>query len=360
MKYFLLALFFCPIIARSQSDSIKLKSENEFSVSAYIETYFSFDFNKPTDNKRPSFFYSHNRHNEFNVNLALIKASYLTKNIRANISLAAGTYMNANYSAEPSTFKNIYEANAGIKISDQNLWIDAGIFSSHIGFESAISKDCWNVTRSIIAENTPYFESGAKITYITKNDKWLFSLLALNGWQRITRINASSSINLGTQIQYRPNTSTTFNYSTFVGTEFPDSTKKIRYYNNLFAILNLSKKVALTTGFDIGFQQITKASSKYSTWYSPIVLLKYSASPKVNLAGRVEYYHDKKGVIILAPTIKGFNTMGYSANVDYLPTPNSIIRLEFRTLHSDDLIFNKQDYYVKSNTFVTTSLAITF
>ena len=29
------------------------------------------------------------------------------------IALAAGTYMNANYAAEPGVLKNIYEANAG-------------------------------------------------------------------------------------------------------------------------------------------------------------------------------------------------------------------------------------------------------
>ena len=27
----------------------------------------------------------------------------------------------------------------------KNLWIDAGILPSHIGFESAVSKDCWTL-----------------------------------------------------------------------------------------------------------------------------------------------------------------------------------------------------------------------
>ena len=30
------------------------------------------------------------------------------------------------------------------------------------------------LTRSLVAENSPYFESGAKLTYITRNNKWLF------------------------------------------------------------------------------------------------------------------------------------------------------------------------------------------
>ncbi len=39
---------------------------------------------------------------------------------------------------------------------------------SHIGFESAVGSDCWNLTRSILAENSPYFESGIKLNYTNK------------------------------------------------------------------------------------------------------------------------------------------------------------------------------------------------
>jgi hypothetical protein len=71
------------------------------------------------------------KHNEVNLNLGFIKGTYNTQNVRANFALATGTYMNANYAAEPDVLKNIYEANAGIKISKKkDLWIDAGIFSS--------------------------------------------------------------------------------------------------------------------------------------------------------------------------------------------------------------------------------------
>ncbi len=155
-------------------------------ISGYVEAYYSYDFNRPINNNRPGFIYSHNRHNEFTINLAFLKGSYNAEKIRANFALAAGTYMNANYAAEPGVLKNIYEANAGVKLSkNKNLWLDAGIFGSHIGFETAVSKDCWNVTRSILAENSPYYEAGAKFTYTADNGKWMVSGLALNGWQRI-------------------------------------------------------------------------------------------------------------------------------------------------------------------------------
>jgi Putative beta-barrel porin-2, OmpL-like. bbp2 len=166
--------------ARAQDTASDAKP---LTISGYLEVYYSYDFNKPESNTRPGFLYNFNRHNEFNVNLGLIKAAYNSERVRANLALGAGTYMNANYAAEPATLRNIYEANVGVKLTRQkNLWFDIGIMSSHIGFESAIGKDNWTLTRSLVAENTPYFESGAKLSYTTHDGKLLLSALALNGW----------------------------------------------------------------------------------------------------------------------------------------------------------------------------------
>src|SRR5688572_22521239 len=151
-------------ITTKAQDSISKR----LTFSSYVEAYYNYDFNQPPNNKRPGFFYSHNRHNEFNVNLTFIKSSYNAERIRANLAIAAGTYINANYAAEPGVLKNIYEANVGYKLSaNKNIWFDIGILPSHIGFETAISKDCWTLTRSMVADNSPYFESGAKLTYIS-------------------------------------------------------------------------------------------------------------------------------------------------------------------------------------------------
>ncbi len=145
--------------------------------------------------------YSHNRHNEITVNLGFIKTAYQTDKARANLAVAVGTYMNSNYAAEPTVMKNIYEANVGVKISKkQNLWIDAGVMPSHIGFESAIGKDNWTLTRGIYAENSPYFNTGAKISYTSPDEKWLLSGLVLNGWQRIQRVDGNSLPAFGHQL----------------------------------------------------------------------------------------------------------------------------------------------------------------
>src|SRR5262245_44373421 len=127
-RLFTITTMFLSVGVEAQ-DSISEKT-NPLSFSGFVEAYYSYDFNKPADNNRPWFLYSHNRHNEFNVNLAFVKGSYNSDMIRANIALAVGTYMNANYAAEPGVLKNIYEANVGVKIlKTKNIWIDGGIFS---------------------------------------------------------------------------------------------------------------------------------------------------------------------------------------------------------------------------------------
>ena len=67
MKKYLLPLFISfGGIASAQVDT----SASTFTISGYAEVYYAYDFSNPENHNRPSFLYSHNRHNEFNLNLA--------------------------------------------------------------------------------------------------------------------------------------------------------------------------------------------------------------------------------------------------------------------------------------------------
>lgn len=331
-------------------------------ISGYAETYYGGDFNNPIGDTRPSFIYSFNKNNEAAVNLAFLKGSYNTNKIRANLALAAGTYMNANYAAEPGILGNFYEGNVGIKLSrENNLWLDAGIFASHIGLESAVGKDNWTLTRSIGADNTPYFESGAKISYISRNEKWFLSALALNGWQHIKPVDGNTIPALGTQITYKPSSRITLNSSTFIGSDKPDSTRQMRYFHNFYGIFRLTDTLAAAINFDIGIEQRNKNSSAMNTWFNPTVILRYMPTAKTAIAVRAEYYDDRHGVIIASGTSGGFRTWGFSANFDYHITSNLLWRVEARTLNSNDNIFTTRNgSTTDNNTFITTSLSVNF
>lgn len=354
---FLLMLSLVSVCTKGQTDTTK----STFKVSGYLETYYSYDFAKPDNHIRQPFVYAFNRHNEVSLNIGLIKLAYNSANTRANLALMAGTYSNDNLSAEQGVLKNIFEANGGIKISKKhNLWVDAGIFPSHIGFESAIGKDCWNLTRSLLADNSPYYESGAKISYTSQNEKWFVSGLFLNGWQRIQRVNANNSLSFGHQLTYKPNDKITLNSSSFVGSDTPDSTKLMRYFHNFYGQFQVNSKLGLILGFDIGTQQKSKGSSEFNTWFSPVGIVKYSLNEQWSLAARYEFYSDPNQVIIATNTNNGFQTYGYSLNLDCNISPNVLWRIEGRGFSSKDAIFRLDNKPSDQNFFVTTSLAIAF
>lgn len=328
-------------------------------LSAYIEAYYAYDFANPANHQRPGFIYSHNRHNEFALNLGYLKAAYHTDRVRGNLALMTGTYAQYNLAAEPALLQNIFEANAGIRLSKKaDLWLDAGVMPSHIGFESAIGKDCWTLTRSLLADNTPYYETGARLSINSSNGKWYAAAMLLNGWQRMTRVPGIQNAILGTQLTYKPNSNVTLNWSSYWGDERPGNTVVTRFFNNFYGIFNLSSKLGLIAGLDIGTQETGNDAS--SSWVTPIGILRYSINEHWALAGRVEYYGDQDGIIISSPS-DGFETLGLSLNLDYMPVSNVSLRFEGRTLSGQgDYFFNRDGQRSSSNTFLTTALAISF
>ncbi|GHB75188.1 porin [Persicitalea jodogahamensis] len=341
-----------PSLAQSDSTAVQF--------SGYLETYYQYDSRKPGNHQRPDFVYSHNRHNEFTLNLGYLRADYKQENVRAHLAWMVGTYANANLAAEPGVLKNIYEANAGVRLSRQkNLWLDAGILSSHIGFESAVGANCWNLTRSIMADNSPYFESGAKLTYTSDNGQWLVSGLILNGWQRIQRVMDNNTPAFGHQLTYTPNARVTLNSSSFIGSDTPDSTRRMRYFHNFYGQFALTEKWGALVGFDIGAQQAEPKGNRYSVWYAPIVQLRYALTDKARLAARAEYYDDRDGVIIASGVPGGFRVSGFSVNFDYALSPLALWRIEAKRLDGRVSIFENNDgTYTKNNLTLTTSLAI--
>jgi hypothetical protein len=335
------------------------ESKSPITFSGYVDVYYSYDFAKPENHTKPGFLYSYNKSNEVNVNLGMAKVNYTKENVRGNFALMAGTYAQYNMAAEQDLLKNIYEANVGVKISAaHNLWVDAGVMPSHIGFESAIGKDCMTLTRSIGAENSPYYETGVKVGYTSASEKWYLAAMYLNGWQRIQKVEGNQTPAFGTQVTYKPSSGVALNWSTYVGNEQPDIDKKWRYFNDFYGQFKLTEKTSVIAGFDIGAQQSAKGSSNYDVWYTPAAIVQYRPTAKIQLAARGEYYQDEKGVIIATGTPNGFKTYGFSANFDYLPVNNVMFRIEARTLNSKDDIFLKDNNPTNSNVFITTSLAV--
>lgn len=108
--------------------------------------------------------------------------------------LAAGDELEAMHAAEePSardTFRNVYQAS--VAYQGGPVRVEAGLFPSHIGFESALPHLNWNYTHSWVATLSPFYQTGVKLIY-TPDGKTTFELHALNGWQQIADPNHGKS-----------------------------------------------------------------------------------------------------------------------------------------------------------------------
>lgn len=332
-------------------------------LSGYAEAYYVRDFNYPHNNRRPFFTYSHDRANDLSINLAMLKASMNTVRARGNLALASGTYMRSNYAAEPSGLQHLLEANVGVKLaSEHELWLDAGVMPSHLGFESAIGIDNWTMTRSLMAESSPYFETGARLSYTSADGQWYASGLILNGWQRIKRAEGNTTPAIGHQLTYKPNANVTLNSSSFIGNDKPDNARQMRYFHDFYGQFKLNDRWSLTTAFDMGAEEKAPVSGDgYNVWWTPAIIARYQYSSQLSLAGRIEYFQDKHGVIVATDTAHGFKTMGYSVNADYQICPKVTLRAEVRKLDSKDDIFDVEGRKLRASNFMlATALAVSF
>ncbi|MFO0435223.1 MAG: outer membrane beta-barrel protein, partial [Sphingobacteriaceae bacterium] len=125
-------------------------------------------------------------------------------------------------------------------------------------------------------------------------------------------------------------------------------------------VFQLHEKFAVTAGLDIGSQQDAKDISIFYNWYTPVLILKYSPLSKLNIAGRVEWYDDRHQQVIATNSKNGFQTYGYSLNLDYSLNEHIVFRIEGRGLKSKDAIFTMNQRPSKENYFFTAAMAISF
>lgn len=363
-------MFLC-VTALAQGDqengAAEYKAPKPLIIEGYGEVYYGYDFNQPGTNNRPDFIYSHNRHNEVNINLVMLRAKYEKDRVRANIGIMTGTYANANLAAEPGVIKNIYEANGGVRLHKfRDLWLDAGIFESHIGPEGAISMDCPTLTRSLIAEGSPYYEAGARLSYTSINKKWYMAVMYLNGWQRIQRPVGYSKPAGGTQLTFTPNDKVLFNLSTFIGSDRPDIDKSTRYFADFYTRIQLAKKLQVTATIDIGGDTyLVHGTGNYDSdgWLGSALILQYNTTARASWVARGEYFYDPFGTVM--PTVVGgitpeFAIAAYSLGYDRRITNGLLWRIEAKGYVGNDRSFRKGAGIFNDDYVLTTSLAFRF
>jgi len=330
--------------------------------SGFVDTYYAYDFDTPAGIDR-AFTTQAARHNEFNVNLAFAGVTLTGDRVRGRLALQAGTSVQANYAGEPtigavsgpSVSRNIQEATAGVRLGT-GLWMDAGIYFSYIGAESWISRDNPTYTRSLVAEYTPYYLSGAKLTWQRPGSPVTVQVHVMNGWQNISETNGAKAVGGRVDWQVTPRVSVA--YANFFGNEQPDSLpSRTRIFNQVLG------KVALgSTGDGYVQGQVDVGHQGSSDWWGWVVAAHLPVRPRVAVAARIEAYQDPDQVVLATGTPNGFHGAGASLGLDVAVPGGALWRVEARVLHTTSDLFPKNGAPASSPTdgLLVSSLALTF
>jgi len=352
------------IVLRAQvEDTTSILNLKNVKFNAYLEMYAAADDPFSKSHERPSFLYNNTRTNELALNLGLVKVSWTDNKTRCNLAMMTGSYASRNLSAEPKVFQHVYEANVGLKLSTKkDIWLDMGIINSHLGMESAIGIDNPTLTRSMAAENSPYYETGLKLSTKSKNEKWNLNFLVLNGWQRIYMPTGNYSPSFGMQITFKPTESLLINYSNYLGDENPTKDFGLRFFNDLYVIYNPSRTLSLMGAFDVGVQgELNDNNIANNNWYSWFGVVRYRIIEKLFVAARMEQFSDEQEIIVNNFWNKGFNTFAYSLNFDYAIYENVLLRVEARHFEGKSNTFESGNGMGRSNySGLTSSLSIAF
>jgi hypothetical protein len=177
------------------------------------------------------------------------------------------------------------------------VWLDAGVLPSHIGFESAITTLNATYSRSLIAEYSPYFETGARVTF-DAGERVTAAILVVNGWQSIRETNDAKAV--GVQLVFRPMDKLVLNYGNYLGDEAADE------------------------------------------------------------AGAIDSNRQPDQAVVATGTSTGFEVVGASVNPDHRPADHMLLRLEARLLAADNAVFPGRDGIEKRSSLLTSSMSITF
>ena len=337
----------------------------KISWSAFVDSYYAWDFGQPPSFDRSfaggaPFTTQPARHNEFNVNLAFVEAKIEGARVRGRLALQAGTSVQSNYLGEPGNgvvsgpalSRLVQEAVAGLKIGE-NSWVDAGIFFSHLGMEGWISRDNPMYTRSLVADYSPYYQSGVKLT--TTRGRLTAQLDVVNGWQNISENNTGKGV--GVRLDFTPSASTTLSYYNLFSDE---AGNQLRTFNGV-GIRTTSGSLTFVGQFDYG-TQARAGGAEGSSWYGALAALRAQVSPRTAVVGRVERYDDEDGVIV-ATGVGGtsFRANGLSLGIDHSPMPRVQWRTEGRFFSNESAVFPDGNATVPKmgSAFLVTSLALT-
>ena len=243
---------------------------------------------------------------------------------------------------------DILEAQVGVRIV-KKLWIDAGLFRTHVGAEGLMPRENLASAVAIPTFFEPYFEAGIRLNY-NPTHKLALNFFVLNGYNIYEDNNAKKSF--GVLVTYALSDKGNIGYSNYLGDDTPkgtesDSVSHFKVYQNVFWNYQVNK-LKIQVGVDVAVQKNSALDEpdKSAVLYSGLATLKYNACKRFYIYTRGEFFSDPDGFMSGVMTDKtgnatGLKIGGVTLGAEYDPTENTYVRLEGRELiaNGDQEIF---------------------
>ncbi len=295
--------------------SLFASAEGKFTLTGYVDTYYTSD---NLDKEYQDFTSINHEREKFSLNIAYLLFKYSDSSYRAKIGLQEGDIAKSSWFEEP---QNIEQANIGIRLT-KGLWLDGGIFTTHIGGEWTHPRMNYFSSHSSVTFFQPAYQAGVKLSY-ELNEHWSADFHIINGNHLFGDNNSQKT--LAYSLSYESDFISAF-YAGMTGNEEPKGRKPRNHtYHNVFLEMRLSENFGTKVQFDAASIKSNSKNKSLNWFYGYFVQSQYKFNEKYAASARYSYYSDVEGTY-------GIDAAGYDASlaIEYKPVANSYIRLESR------------------------------
>lgn len=316
-----------------------------------VDNYYGYAFNRPSDHTVfPTT--TAPRHNEFNVNLALLGLEVVDQaGMFGKLMLQAGNYVDTITGTDGTTSRGAYASLASLRHVQQayaghrfpvlgGLNVVMGIFPAYIGLDSYIPQENWNYTHNLLSDFTPYYLSGA-MAQLSPSAELKTELWLVNGWQSLSRL--GDGVGVGYSINWKPSDRLSLTHNVLGGNFQADQSRTRLYTDNTLQWKYAVKPwpgiehLAIAAAADAGYETAsTSAAGRPGTGMGGAALLhRVELSDHWATSLRGSIYSDPQKLVALALPAGGTVQDGLvaaevTATLDYRPSSWMLYRLEYR------------------------------
>ncbi|MDH5397746.1 MAG: porin [Cyclobacteriaceae bacterium] len=326
--------------ARGQDTDEEKESKGSLSLSGYVDTYYSYNFNDPSNSDNfgttgvGRIFDGY--HNQVALGLAQFVTSYSTDRTEIVADIVFGPNAELANFGNVGTAFSIKQAYVSTTLVD-GLTLTMGQYGTHIGYELVDAPSNMHYSLSNLFGNGPFYHTGAKLDYAI-SDQFGLMVGVVNGWDAIQDNNTSKSV--AAQFSLAPVEGLDAYINWLGGNEAannPITGDKADAYKHMF---DLTASYAVADNFNIGINAamgFDRAGTVNNDWMGAALYLTFSASDRVDLGVRGEYFDDSNDIQYLGAAYQGITLTASITALDGAV----IVKPEFRFDNADEDIYYK-------------------